>query len=539
MFRLQLALNVDDLDEAVAFYATLFGTAPAKRHPATPTSPWPTRRSSWCCSPPPRQTGTAQPPRHRARDDRGGRRSRPSASRPPASPSTWRATWWCCYARQDKHWVTGPTASGGRTTWSSRTPSPTRGCDHDGADGQRRLLRVTSAGPGPPGGRRVPRHRSARHRRGRLRHRRPAAVPRRRRAAAAGELHRDRARADRAHPDVRTGLRAPTSTRSCRSPTGRSGRRTGTVSPRRTSACTPSRRSSARSPAAMLANLMFDVPAAALSTTDRSGAGLLLGEVVATAGLVILIFALARTGRAVRRRAGGGRLHRRGVLVHLVHVVRQPRRHRRPGLHRHLRRHRPRLGARLRARPARRGAVASPSRPLPGVARSTTSYPRQEPRMTRDPTNGPRVVFACVRNGGRSVIGRLLTEHYAGGRVVARSAGTEPGEHIHPEVAEALRTSASTPRGAPDAADRRDGRGQRPRHHPGCGEECPYVPGVRYVDWPSTTRGPGRRHGPARSSPTSTPGSARCSSSSCPTSSCHPRSSTSPTPRGPRRRAPG
>ena len=50
-------------------------------------------------------------------------------------------------------------------------------------------------------------------------------------------------------------------------------------------------------------------------------------------------------------------------------------------------------------------------------------------------TGTPQVVFACVRNGGRSVIGRVLTEHYAGGRVRALSAGTRPGEHIHAEVA--------------------------------------------------------------------------------------------------------
>ena len=47
----------------------------------------------------------------------------------------------------------------------------------------------------------------------------------------------------------------------------------------------------------------------------------------------------------------------------------------------------------------------------------------------------PTVVFACVRNGGRSVIARLLTEHYAGDAVVALSAGTQPGEQIHQEVA--------------------------------------------------------------------------------------------------------
>ena len=53
-------------------------------------------------------------------------------------------------------------------------------------------------------------------------------------------------------------------------------------------------------------------------------------------------------------------------------------------------------------------------------------------------TGTPQVVFACVRNGGRSVISRVLTEHYAGGRVIAVSAGTQPGEHIHREVADVL-----------------------------------------------------------------------------------------------------
>lgn len=49
---------------------------------------------------------------------------------------------------------------------------------------------------------------------------------------------------------------------------------------------------------AVLADLMFAVPAVALSTTDRSGLPLLLSEVVATAGLIVVIFALVRTGRS-------------------------------------------------------------------------------------------------------------------------------------------------------------------------------------------------------------------------------------------------
>ncbi|GAA1878059.1 aquaglyceroporin AqpS [Asanoa iriomotensis] len=48
----------------------------------------------------------------------------------------------------------------------------------------------------------------------------------------------------------------------------------------------------------VLANLMFDVPAVTFSATERTGAPLWLGEVVATGGLVLLVFALARTHRA-------------------------------------------------------------------------------------------------------------------------------------------------------------------------------------------------------------------------------------------------
>jgi glycerol uptake facilitator-like aquaporin len=48
----------------------------------------------------------------------------------------------------------------------------------------------------------------------------------------------------------------------------------------------------------MLANVMFDAPTVSISTTDRVGAGQLLAEVVATAGLILAIFALVRTRRS-------------------------------------------------------------------------------------------------------------------------------------------------------------------------------------------------------------------------------------------------
>jgi glycerol uptake facilitator-like aquaporin len=67
---------------------------------------------------------------------------------------------------------------------------------------------------------------------------------------------------------------------------------------------------------ALLANLMFDRQIFELATKERITTGHLVGEVVATAGLIAVIFALARTGRAALSGRGGRRLHRCGVLVH-------------------------------------------------------------------------------------------------------------------------------------------------------------------------------------------------------------------------------
>jgi arsenate reductase (thioredoxin) len=97
----------------------------------------------------------------------------------------------------------------------------------------------------------------------------------------------------------------------------------------------------------------------------------------------------------------------------------------------------------------------------------------------------PQVVFACVRNGGRSVISRVLAEHYAGGRVTALSAGTQPGEHIHRELADVLeKLGLDTSKEQPKLLTRDTIAASTMAITLGCGEECPYVPGVKYVDWP-------------------------------------------------------
>lgn len=95
-----------------------------------------------------------------------------------------------------------------------------------------------------------------------------------------------------------------------------------------------------------------------------------------------------------------------------------------------------------------------------------------------------RVLFVCLHNAGRSQISRALFERAAGGRHEADSAGTEPAEHIHPEVAEVMR----------EVGVDLDGRTPRMLTQElaewadvvvtmGCGDACPVIPGKRYIDW--------------------------------------------------------
>jgi arsenate reductase (thioredoxin) len=94
----------------------------------------------------------------------------------------------------------------------------------------------------------------------------------------------------------------------------------------------------------------------------------------------------------------------------------------------------------------------------------------------------PSILFACRANAGRSVTAKVLAEHYAGQRVDVFSAGSEPGDAVHPEVAAVLTdlgmdTSTETPKGF-DPDGRYDAVVTM-----GCGEECPYYAGARYEDW--------------------------------------------------------
>lgn len=98
----------------------------------------------------------------------------------------------------------------------------------------------------------------------------------------------------------------------------------------------------------------------------------------------------------------------------------------------------------------------------------------------------PQVLVACVKNAGRSVAAKLLLEHYGAGLVDVRSAGSDPGDAIHSEIAAVLHergldTSGEVPKPlTAEVVQESDVVVTM-----GCGETCPVFPGKRYLDWPT------------------------------------------------------
>jgi arsenate reductase (thioredoxin) len=99
----------------------------------------------------------------------------------------------------------------------------------------------------------------------------------------------------------------------------------------------------------------------------------------------------------------------------------------------------------------------------------------------------PAVLYVCIHNAGRSVAAAVLTEHYANGRVHVRSAGSQPGSEINPVVAAVLRERGLDPdRQFPKPLTDEAARAADVIVTMGCGDECPFFPGKRYLDWELT-----------------------------------------------------
>ena len=96
----------------------------------------------------------------------------------------------------------------------------------------------------------------------------------------------------------------------------------------------------------------------------------------------------------------------------------------------------------------------------------------------------PSVLFVCVHNAGRSQMAAGLLTHLSQGRIEVRSAGTAPADEINPVVIDAM-AEVGIDLGkehpkilTPEAAHASDVVITM-----GCGDTCPFFPGVRYLDW--------------------------------------------------------
>jgi arsenate reductase (thioredoxin) len=93
-------------------------------------------------------------------------------------------------------------------------------------------------------------------------------------------------------------------------------------------------------------------------------------------------------------------------------------------------------------------------------------------------------LFVCLHNAGRSQMSQALFERAAGGRHRALSAGTTPGDRVHPEVVEVMRElDIELADREPKLLTRELAEQAEVVVTMGCGDECPYIPGRRYIDW--------------------------------------------------------
>jgi arsenate reductase len=97
-----------------------------------------------------------------------------------------------------------------------------------------------------------------------------------------------------------------------------------------------------------------------------------------------------------------------------------------------------------------------------------------------------KVIFACVHNAGRSQMAAALFNQLADPqKAQGISAGTEPGERIHPEVQTVMQEMGiDLSHAKPQKLTEELAKDAQLLITMGCGDKCPYVPGLRRDDWP-------------------------------------------------------
>lgn len=97
-----------------------------------------------------------------------------------------------------------------------------------------------------------------------------------------------------------------------------------------------------------------------------------------------------------------------------------------------------------------------------------------------------KVIFVCVHNAGRSQMAAAFFNQLADPqKAQAISAGTQPGERVHPEVAAVMHEiGIDLSHAKPKKLTEELAKDAQLLITMGCGDKCPYVPGLRRDDWP-------------------------------------------------------
>jgi arsenate reductase (thioredoxin) len=94
------------------------------------------------------------------------------------------------------------------------------------------------------------------------------------------------------------------------------------------------------------------------------------------------------------------------------------------------------------------------------------------------------VLFVCLHNAGRSQISQALFDRAAAGRHQTRSAGTTPAQSVHPAVVTVMNEiGIDLSTRIPQLLTRELAEWADVVVTMGCGDQCPFVPGARYIDW--------------------------------------------------------
>jgi arsenate reductase len=263
----------------------------------------------------------------------------------------------------------------------------------------------------------------------------------------------------------------------------------------------------------VVTNLLFDLPAVSLATTDRSGGALIASEALATFGLLLVIFGMVRADNARAVPGAVGAYIAAAIYftpsaafanpaVALARVLSDTYTGIDPGdvpgfLAGQA------AGAALAFIVVRwlfhpdavDAAKVVVPHGLDATATSTSFVPLLAERFTRERlaaakieglrvSTTPTVLFLCVHNAGRSQMAAGWLGHLSGDRVQVLSGGSNPGERINHTAVEAMAEvgidiANEVPRpwtdetlGAADVVITM-----------GCGDACPVIPGKRYLDW--------------------------------------------------------